>query len=1230
MDASSPSSSSLLGLFRFADWKDKLLVILGTIGSIVDGLMQPLTMLVLARTINEYGADGTSLSIGSPDKFAVQLLYVALGVGTAAFLEGLCWTRTAERQASRMRLRYLEAVLQQDVSFFDSNSSTTATYQVISTISTDTDTIQDALAEKIPNILANISAFFFTLLVAFTNSWRLTLAALPLSLLFIVPGVVYGKLLMKVSEDIREAYGIAGGIADQAVSSIRTVVAYVGERQTMESFSQALEKTTALGIKQGLMKGILVGTMGMIYAIWAFQTWYGSVLVTEKGAQGGSIIVAGICVILGGLSLMSALPNVRYLSEAITATSCIHKMTDRLPSLKSNNQEGETIESPQGEIEFRNIEFSYPSRPHNPVLRGLNLYIAAEQTIGLVGSSGSGKSTVISLLQRFYNPDKGTIAFDGCDIRTLSIEWFRSQMGLVSQEPVLFATSIKENILFGNENASTDLIISAAKAANAHNFITKLPDGYDTYVGHFGFQMSGGQKQRIAIARALIRNPKILLLDEATSALDAQSEKLVKDALDHASVGRTTVIVAHRLATLRRADLIAVLNKGEVVELGSHDQLTYMSGEGGVYSKMAQLQEYTISRESPLMSPIGNNVVNSIHSRNYSNAELSPVHIYSENNTTKANRKTSNPSQWRLMKMNERDWRRGLIGCIGAATIGVVQNAYSYSLGSIVSVYFLQDNDLIKSNTKRYSVIFISLAFINVISNIINHYNFAVMGERLTRRVRKKMLKKVLSFEIGWFDEDANSNGAICSKLATDANKVRSLVGDRLSLLLQASVTAALAFTLSLIIAWRLAVVMIAAQPLIIGSFYFRKVMMASMSKKAKKMQIEGSQLACEAVVNQRTITAFSSQKRMLGLFEIALQGPRSENIKQSWIAGLCLFSCQFIITAGTALAFWYGGKLMSEGYITSKEMFRTFFVLMSTGKLIADAGSMTSDLAKGGDAVRSVLEILDRNTEVEPDDPKGIKKKRQIKGNIELMNVSFCYPSRPEQIIFKGLSLKMDAGKTIALVGESGSGKSTIISLIERFYDPQEGSVEIDGKNIKDYNLRFLRSHIALVSQEPTLFAGTIRDNIAYGSENATSTEVLEAAALANAHEFICSMEDGYETYCGERGVQLSGGQKQRIALARAILKNPVILLLDEATSALDSVSENLVQEALNKMMVNRTCVVVAHHLSTIEKADMIALISNGRIVEQGSHSELVAKGRGGSYYNLIRLQGGYSPYSQ
>ncbi|KAA8542195.1 hypothetical protein F0562_023347 [Nyssa sinensis] len=412
--------------------------------------------------------------------------------------------------------------------------------------------------------------------------WRLAIIAIPALSMLIIPGLVYGKLLAGVGEKIQEAYAIAGGIVEQALSSVRTVYSYVGEKRTVKSYSTALEPTLKLGIKQGLIKGMAIGSVGIAYAVWALQGWYGSTLVTEKGVKGGNVLTAGVCIVYGGLPMLQA--------------AIIFEMIERVPIIDSADQQGKTISNVKGELEFIDTDFAYPSRPESLVLRKFNLKVIACQTVGLVGGSGSGKSTVINLLQRFYDPLGGEILLDGISMKALQLKWLRSQMGLVSQEPILFATSIKENILFGKEEASEEEIVQAAKAANAHNFITQLPNGYNTLVGQLGIQMSGGQKQRISIARALLRDPRILLLDEATSSLDSQSEKAVQDALNQASLGRTTVIVAHRLSALRNAELIAVVQSGQVIESGSHDQL--IQNRHGPYSAMVQLQKTLMNDES--------------------------------------------------------------------------------------------------------------------------------------------------------------------------------------------------------------------------------------------------------------------------------------------------------------------------------------------------------------------------------------------------------------------------------------------------------------------------------------------------------------------------------------------------------------------------------------------------------------------------------------------------------
>uniref|UniRef100_A0ACD6A4J6 Uncharacterized protein n=1 Tax=Avena sativa TaxID=4498 RepID=A0ACD6A4J6_AVESA len=1067
----------------------------------------------------------------------------------------------------------------------------------------------------------NVARFLGSYAVCFALVWRLALVALPSLILLIIPGFMYGRILIGLARKIREHYTCAGAIVEQAVSSARTVYSCAAEQDTMTRFTAALEESARLGIKQGLAKGVAIGSNGITFAIWALLVWYGSRLVMYHGYKGGSVYTVPMSIVVGGLSLGSGLSNLKYFSEASASAERVQEVIRRVPKIASGSDTGDELANIAGEVEFKSVHFCYPSRPESPIFTSFSLRVLARSTTALVGSSGSGKSTVLALLERFYDPSSGEVALDGVDIRRLKLKWLRAQMGLVSQEPALFATSIRENILFGKEDATPEEVTAAAKAANAHNFISELPDGYNTQVGEHGVQMSGGQKQRIAIARAILKSPKILLLDEATSSLDTQSESIVQEALDLASMGRTTIVVAHRLSTVRNADMIVVMQYGEVKELGSHDEL--IANEDGLYTSLLRLQQTKESNEAdhisgtavstPLVGQYGNNIITS---RSRSARSLGDA---VEANNIEAP-KLPLPSFRRLLMLNAPEWRQALIGSLSAIVCGAILPAHAYAKGSMLSVYFLTDHDEIRVKTRAYALGFVALAVLSFLINIGQHYNFGSMGEYLTKRVREKMLAKILTFEIGWFDRDENSSGAICSRLANDANIVRSLVGDRMALVIEAVSAVFIACAMGLFIAWRLALVMIAVQPLIIVCYYARRVLLKSMSKKSISAQSESSKIASEAVSNLRTITAFSSQDRILGLFNQAQNGHRKESIRQSWIAGLGLGTSTSLITCTLALDFWIGGRLIAEHHITAKELFQTFIILVSTGRMIADVGSMTTDLAKGTDALASVFAVLDRVTKIDPDNPEGYKPEK-LKGELDIIGIDFAYPSRPDLIIFRGFSLCIQPGKSTALVGRSGSGKSTIIGLIERFYDPLRGMVKIDGRDIKTYNLRALRQRIGLVSQEPTLFAGTIRENIVYGTEIASEVEIENAARSAYAHDFISNLKDGYGTWCGDRGVQLSGGQKQRIAIARAILKNPCIWLLDEATSALDSESEKVIQEALEQLMVGRTSVVVAHRLSTIQNCDLITVLDKGIVVETGTHSSLMSKGPSGTYYSLARL---------
>ncbi|KAL3525996.1 hypothetical protein ACH5RR_014368 [Cinchona calisaya] len=1219
-----------------ADGIDKLLMTLGFLGSVADGVLLPATLLVTRKVMNNIGGTTTSLTkdfTHDINKNALIFCYMAAMQWVACFVEGYCWTRTAERQAYTLRARYLKAVLRQEVGYFDLHLTSTA--GVITSVSSDSLVIQDVISEKVPVFLMNVSRLVGAYISAFAMTWRLAIVGFPFVIFLVIPGLMYGRALMSIARKIREESNKAGMIVEQSISSVRTVYSFVGENKTIAEYSAALQGTLKLGLRQGLAKGLAIGSNGVTFAIWSFMSYYGSRLVMYHGVKGGSVLAVGTALTIGGLALGSALPNLKYFSEASAAGERVMEIIKRVPKIDSDNLDGQIIENVSGKIEFKYVEFAYPSRPESIIFKDFNLKVPARKTVALVGGSGSGKSTVIALLQRFYDTLGGEILLDGIKIDKLQLKWLRSQMGLVSQEPTLFATTIKENILFGKEDASMEDIIEAAKASNAHNFICQLPQGYDTQVGEGGLQMSGGQKQRIAIARAIIKVPKILLLDEATSALDAESERVVQEALDKAVVGRTTIIVAHRLSTIQNAALIAVVKNGQVIETGTHDEL--IEDENGLYRSLVHLQQMEKSNQAikstntittaPLVS------TSILHSDRHNTSSRRLSVLSSSTNSTAPNHKVEFaadpkdqvfpvPSFRRLIALNLPEWRQAIAGCISAVLFGAIQPIYAFLMGSMISVYFLPDHREIKRKTEINALCFLGLAVASLLINICQHYNFAAMGENLTKRIKEKMLSKMLTFEIGWFDQDANTTGAICSRLANDANVVRSLVGDRVALLIQTISAVIIAWTLGLIIAWKLALIMIAVQPLVIICFYYKRVLVKTMTKKAVRAQEESSKLAAEAVSNLRTVTSFSSQDRFQQMLEETQQGPRRDSIQQSWFAGIGLGTSNSLITLSWALDFWYGGKLILDGYIGAKALFETFMILVTTGRVIAEAGTMTNDLAKGSGAVGSVFAVLDRNSTIEPEDQKGHKIDK-ITGHIELQDVDFAYPSRPDAMIFREFSLKIEAGKSTAVVGQSGSGKSTIICLIERFYDPFRGIVTIDGQDIKSYHLKSLRKHIALVSQEPTLFVGNIRQNIIYGvSEDVDESEIIEAAKAANAHDFIAGLKDGYNTWCGDKGLQLSGGQKQRIAIARAILKNPTILLLDEATSALDSQSEKLVQDALERVMVGRTSVIVAHRLSTIQNCDVIAVLDKGKVVEKGTHSSLLAKGPNGAYYSLVNLQ--------
>ncbi|KAF5938716.1 hypothetical protein HYC85_022975 [Camellia sinensis] len=1144
----------------------------------------------------------------------MDFVYLSVVILFSSWTEVACWMHTGERQAAKMRMEYLRSMLNQDISAFDTDASSTG--EVISAITSDIIVVQDAISEKVGNFIHYISRFIAGFTIGFIRVWQISLVTLSIVPLIAIAGGVYAFVATGLIARVRKSYVYAGEIAQEVIGNVRTVQAFAGEEKAVRSYRAALLDTYKYGRKAGLAKGLGLGTLHcVLFLSWSLLVWYTSIVVHKNIANGGDSFTTMLNVVISGLSLGQAAPDISAFIRAKTAAYPIFEMIERNTISKTSLKTSRKLVNHEGHIQFKDVCFSYPSRPDVMIFNKLCLDIPSGKIVALVGGSGSGKSTVISLIERFYEPISGQILLDGTNIRELDLQWLRQQIGLVNQEPALFATTIRENILYGKDDASPEEITRAVKLSEAITFINNLPDRLETQVGERGIQLSGGQKQRIAISRAIVKNPSILLLDEATSALDAGSEKSVQEALDRVMVGRTTIVVAHRLSTVRNADVIAVVQGGKIVETGSHDQL--ISKPNSAYASLIQLQEAASLHCLPSHGPALGRPLSIKYSRELSRTTSRGTSSHSDKMSVGRigvdGLEIVNPpcvSNGRLYSMVGPDWMYGVSGTICALIAGAQVPLFALGVTQALVSYYL-DWDITCREVKKIALLFCGGAFITVIVHAIAHLSFGIMGERLTLRVREMMFSAILSNEIGWFDDTNNTSSMLASRLESDATLLRTVVVDRSTVLIENVGLVVTSFIIAFILNWRLMLVVMATYPLIISGHISEKMFMKGYGGNLSKAYLKANMLAGEAVSNIRTVAAFCSEEKVLDLYARELVEPSRRSFTRGQIAGIFYGVSQFFIFSSYGLAL-YGSVLMGKEISSFKSIMKSFMVLIVTALAMGEALAMAPDLLKGNQMVASVFEVLDRKTEVKGDIGEELTK---VDGIIELRGVQFHYPSRPDVLIFKGFNLTVHAGQSMALVGQSGSGKSSVLALVLRFYDPTAGKVMIDRKDIKKLKLKSLRKHIGLVQQEPALFATSIYENILYGREGASEAEVIEAAKLANAHSFISALPEGYSTKVGERGVQLSGGQKQRVAIARAVLKNPAILLLDEATSALDVESERVVQQALDRLMKNRTTVMVAHRLSTIKNADQISVLQDGKIIEQGTHSSLV-ENKDGAYF--------------
>lgn len=958
---------------------------------------------------------------------------------------------------------------------------------------------------------------------------------------------------------------------------------------------------------------------------------------------------------------------------------------------------GEILPDVSGAIELRDVSFEYPSRPGVPVLQQVPLSFPAGKHTAIVGLSGSGKSTVAGIVTRLYDANEGAVLLDGHDFRELNVRFLRSNIGFIQQESALLDRSILENIALGLVNSpihlhlrptllgpqleemaaatrnGTDvmqaatacgphvveiikLVEAAASVADATSFIEGLSHGFGTMVGSAGDLISGGQKQRIALARALVKNPKILILDEATASLDSASERRVQAAIEKAAAGRTLITIAHRLSTIKNADNIVVMRNGQVREQGTHAELI---DRGGAYADLVRLQNLNVNADgegSPMSSTSGHTIGDDDPAIGKTSG---PDDIFTEKGVSAGEATATTMDTTNVDKDAERADGDGnnnaliteksifavckflssmfrpytfavLVAVAGSFVVGGTYSAAAVIFGNTVGELSpCKSVDGIKSAGRFYGLLFFVLALAEFFANFFSWSLFGLAAEKVIYKVRVLCFRSLLEQDRQWHQSEGRNPLLLQSAITKDGNSLSAMTGSVFGTIISILVNVIVAIVLTHIIAWKIAIVCLAVVPLMLGSGIMRFISHARFEERHAAAFARSLGIAVESVNSIKTVTSLSLEHEVLGTYVRSLQAPNREMAKQSAYTTLWLAISYGLGNFLYALAYWWGSKRVIAGDYSQTQFFIVLLAQLVSAQLWGQMFALAPDVSRAFSSASKILGILElgstkqlsrsseslglgstRVADIEASAETTEKPYAGSRGaSVTFKGVEFSYPSRPHVQVLHGLDLSIEAGKFAALVGPSGAGKSTIISLIERMYTPSSGSIEIDGYDItKRKNVGF-RDNIALVPQDNVLFDGTVRFNVSIGArpgQEATDAEIEEACRLANIHDTIINLPQGYDTHCGPNSNQLSGGQKQRLAIARALVRKPRLLLLDEMTSALDAESERLLQEGLEKTTQNITVIAIAHRLHTIKKADVIFLIEDGRHVDRGTHSEL------------------------
>ncbi|MFE5832782.1 ABC transporter ATP-binding protein [Streptomyces sp. NPDC056488] len=1107
-----------------------------------------------------------------------------------------------------------------------------STGQVVGRATTDLQLIQSLLF-MLPMTVGNVLLFLISLGVMAWLSPPLTLVALA-----VAPALWYiarrsRTRLHPATWHAQQQAALVAGVVDGAVSGVRVVKGFGQEDQETGKIREAGRRLFAGRLRTVRLNSRYTPALQAVPAL-------GQVAVLALGgwlAYKGQITLGTFVAFSSYLA--SLVGPVRMLAMVLTVGQQARAGVERVLDLIDTEpvvQDG-TKELPAdapATVEFDDVTFAYEDG--RPVLDGFSLEIRPGETVAVVGASGSGKSTVSLLLPRFYDVSRGAVLVGGHDVRELTLDSLRAAVGLVPEDSFLFSDTVRANIAYGVPDATDEQIEAAARAAQADRFIDELPQGYATKVGEHGLTLSGGQRQRVALARAILADPRLLLLDDATSAVDARVEHEIHEALKSVMAGRTTLLIAHRRSTLNLADRIAVLDGGRLADIGTQAELEERSPlfrrlltdpeelgavSPGHVTPPAPAEDRALRDELDAEFDAERGITPTLWVRDGAAGRESAVpgatpELLAAVAALPPATDVPDVDEARAVAPEDAYGLRRLLRGFGIPlliSLGLV--ALDAGTGLLLPVLIRHGID---EGVNRLAIGAVwaasALALVTVLVQWVAQTAETRMtgrtGERVLYALRLKIFAQLQRLGLDYYERELT--GRIMTRMTTDVDALSTFLQTGLVTAFVSVVTFFGIMVALLVLDLQLALVVFATLPVLaVATYFFRRSSVKAYELARERISVVNADLQ-ESVAGLRIVQAFRRERSGAERFAERSDSYREARVRGQWLISIYFPFVTLLSSAAAAAVLVVGANRIEAGTLTTGALVAYLLYIDLFFAPVQQLSQVFDGYQQAAVSLKRMQELLQEPTSTAAADaPLDVLS---LRGEIAFEDVSFAYGEEEEALT--GVDLRIPAGQTVAFVGETGAGKSTLVKLVARFYDPTGGRVTADGTDLRDLDLTAYRHRLGVVPQEAYLFAGTVRDAIAYGRPEATDAEVEAAARAVGAHEMIATLDGGYLHEVAERGRNLSAGQRQLIALARAELVDPDVLLLDEATAALDLATEAQVNQATDRVAGRRTTLVVAHRLTTAARADRVVVMDHGRVAEDGTHDELLALG--GRYAKL------------